>query len=124
AVNVVPDRVRRGDLLTLLVGELSRLAAVAAHRPRRGLVLAGAAPFEVQRPRVSGPAQPRGRIADEPGPAHDAVDGQLEPRRGRGGDEDEGEQGDDGRARMVVHVSSEQVKVSDRLAGSGWAGDA
>ena len=49
-----------------------------ADDPGRRFVVAGTAPFEVQPRRIAGPAQAGRRIADELGPAHDAVDGQLE----------------------------------------------
>ena len=53
-----------------------------ADDPGGGLVLAGAAPFEVQPRGIAGPPQAGRRIPDQLGSAHDAVDGQDERRAG------------------------------------------
>src|SRR5262249_47716730 len=101
-VRRVPAAVYRGRVLALGVGQLRRRAAAAADPVRRGLLLAGLAPLEIQLLRVGRPAETIRRVADEVGAPHDAVDGQREPavalRRAvlceeRGaGDEDGGEQ--------------------------------
>ena len=78
---LVPAAVLTRRQAPLLVGQAPRLAARAGDGPGRGLVLARLAPFEVQLLRVAGEAQVGRRVADERGPAHDAVDRQRERRR-------------------------------------------
>ena len=76
AVRLVPDAVGRRRTAALVVTELAQLTAVAVDDPRRRLVLAGAAPLEVELRGIARPAQAGRRIADEFRPAHDAVDGE------------------------------------------------
>ena len=75
---LVPSAARGRGVLRVLVAQFLWIAAGAAHDVGRRLVFAGLAPVEVQLLRVGRPAEAGRRIAHEIGPAHDAVDRQLD----------------------------------------------
>ena len=110
---------------------------LAPDHVERILLLAGLPPREVEPLRIDRPAQVRRRRPDEIGPAHDAVDGQLEARRrgdGRaalrthrpsGGEDDENCQ--DGRTksthrRLILEVSNGVRGSGLGARGSGSSG--
>ena len=69
---------RRRDVLRFFLGQLARRAAGATDDVGERFLLAGLTPVEIELLGVGGPSETCRRVADEIGPAHDAVDGQLE----------------------------------------------
>ena len=94
--------------LAFVVGQLARLAAFTGDHPGGGFLVLRLTPLEIEPLRVAGPAQAGGRIADELGPLHDAVDAQ---REGPGG------------ARAGLHpwaASAARSSGRSGRAASGW----
>ena len=81
----------------LVLRQPARRASGPVHDPRRRHIVFRLPPFEVEPLRVTGPAGVVGRIADEIGPAHDAVYGQRK-RTGGGLRLDERSERDEGQA--------------------------
>ncbi len=149
AMGRVPLAVGGRGQAALVIGQSARLArlrsggrcgrrgqAGAGDFPGGGLVLAARAPLEIEALGIAGPAQGRRRVADQPGAAHDAVDGELEgvgggpgrggKRRGKGPSRRQDHEGDGtGTRRQASQPRREKAHgayytIRPRPASANW----
>ena len=83
AMGLVPPAIDGRRALAFFVIQLPWRSAVSRDHPCRRLVVVGLAPFEVEPRGIARPAKPGRRVTDQFRPAHDAVDREFEPSRGR-----------------------------------------
>ena len=119
AARLVPGAAGRRRELALLVGQAPGRRRVLGEHVGRALLLAGLPPLEEEVARIAGPAQPRGRVADQVRAAHDAVDGEGQPGR-RGGDR---RPGGAGCWAASVRTARNGGSAPAGMTGCAWTGD-